>query len=64
MTIKKKLKNNGFNLDEYVRRKKIKIKSKQTRLSVREAEEIIESSNVLYESRIVDNVPLYHSVDY
>jgi hypothetical protein len=64
MTIKKKLKNNGFNLDEYVRRKKIKIKSKQTRLSIREAEEIIESSNILYESRIVDNVPLYHSIDY
>jgi hypothetical protein len=64
MTIKKKPKNNGFNLDEYVRRKKIKIKSKQTRLSIREAEEIIESSNVVYESRIVDNVLLYHSVDY
>lgn len=64
MSIKKKLKNNGFNLDEYVRRKKIKIKSRSTKLSVKEAKDLLDITKDLHETTYVDSVNVYRAVDY
>lgn len=64
MSIKKKPKDNGFDFDEYVRRKRIKIKSKSTKLSVKEAKDLLDVVKDLHETTYVDNIDFYRVADF
>lgn len=64
MTDKKRHKDNGFNLDEYVRKKTLKIEKKSPKLTIREAASLMEANKDKFENVDRDADSGYRPIDF